>query len=252
MDKKVKRPRICIPPRMEERTAPVPVDNPLTPLEGGASDFVDAIIAAGGMPVLMPMTHDESLIAEYVELCSGLAIPGGEDVDPKLWGNQDSYDESLLNHDRDQLELALIKGFRGANKPIFATCRGMQILNVAYGGSLDMAIEKRQPLPGMMLWHHTGILASPAHPIDIIEDSLLYHCVGDVTTVQANSSHHCSVLKLGKGLNLAAQATDGIPEAIEDPSARFVLGVQWHPECTWRRNETDACIWRSFVDACRA
>lgn len=251
MEKNVARPTICIPPRLEERTAPVKLDEPLSPLEGAASDFIEAAVAAGGLPVLMPMTHDEAVIEQYVALCDGLALPGGEDVDPKLWGVEEPYDESLLNHDRDALELSLIRAFRAADKPILATCRGMQLLNVAYGGTLDMAIEKRKTLPGTMRWRHTGTLSVAAHPVDIVKDSLLYRSAGNREQVQANSSHHCSVWTLGEGLCQSAQATDGIPEGIEDPHARFILGVQWHPEASWRENEPDAQIWRSFVAACQ-
>lgn len=114
-----------------------------------------------------------------------------------------------------------------------------------------MAIERRTPRPGTALWRHTGILSTPAHPVEVVPGTLLARCLGGVGLVQANSSHHCSVLELGDGLVQSAQATDGIPEAIEDPAEKFVLGVQWHPECTWRTVETDALLWRAFVGACR-
>lgn len=245
------RPLVAVAPRWEERKAPAHFADTLAPFEGSAHDFVDSLTSFGAMPVTVPMTENEDLVDGYVDLCAGLAIPGGPDVNPKLWGDDRPYDAELLCDCRDRLELALIKKFRAAHKPIFTTCRGTQILNVAYGGTLDMAIERRTPRPGTALWRHTGILSTPAHPVEVVPGTLLARCLGGVGLVQANSSHHCSVLELGDGLVQSAQATDGIPEAIEDPAEKFVLGVQWHPECTWRTVETDALLWRAFVGACR-
>lgn len=245
------RPLVCVPPRIQPREAPPHFSEPLAPLEGGAQDYLDSLVFAGAMPVMVPMTDDADLIAAYVDLCDGLALPGGEDVNPRLWGDVTEHEGVYLNDARDALESALIRGFLAQHKPIFTTCRGTQLLNVVYGGTLDMAIERRTPRPGTTLWRHTGILCDPAHPVEVAEGTLLSRILGGATQVQANSSHHCSVLELGEGLVLSAQATDGIPEAIEDPRERFVLGVQWHPECTWRKIQTDALLWRAFVDACR-
>ena len=245
------RPAILVSPRWVMRSAPgVPLDRP-APLEGAAADFFDAIIMAGGMPVLAPMTSDEGVLAPYVQRCAGLALAGGEDVNPRLWGDKYPYDPSLLCDKRDSLELALISAFIAADKPIFATCRGYQLLNVSCGGSLLMDIKKRSPRPGTVLWHHTGILHDAAHPVEVKPATLLSQCLQGMERIQTNSAHHCCVERLGEGLVLCAEATDGMPEAIEMPQAHFVLGVQWHPECTWRHIKSDELLWLSFVDACR-
>jgi putative glutamine amidotransferase len=244
------RPLICVAPRIEERIVPG-VTEKLAPLEGGAVDFVDALVTAGAMPVMMRLTHDAHLIASYVELCAGLALPGGQDVNPLLWGDTNSYADTYYCDERDTLELALVRAFLAVHKPIFGTCRGMQLLNVALGGTLSMAAETHAPRPGMQLWRHTAILSQPAHPVEVKEGSLLARCVGGATCLQTNSSHHCCVERLGDGVKLVAEATDGMPEGIEVPSERFCLAVQWHPECTWRDSSTDALLWQSFVEACR-
>lgn len=244
-------PKICVAPRWEKHVTPAGYIDEFAPIEGSAHDVVDALMHVGAMPIAAPMTDDEDLLAAYVTLCDGLFLPGGQDVNPRLWGDERSYDATLLCDRRDKLELTLIGLFRAAHKPIFATCRGMQILNVAYGGTLDMDINKRTPRRGVALWRHQAALSHPVHPVEVNEGTLLLRVMGGASLVQANSAHHCSVLELGQGLVQSAQATDGIPEAIEDPSEKFVLGVQWHPECTWRTIETDALLWRAFVDACR-
>lgn len=104
---------------------------------------------------------------------------------------------------------------------------------------------------GMTQWRHTGILTTPAHPVNVEEGSLLSRCVGGAAQIQVNSAHHCCVGRLGEGVRLTGVATDGVPEAIELPDKRFCLGVQWHPEYTWPVLESDRGLWRAFVDACR-
>ena len=246
-----KRPVILVAPRWQvmERTLEVPEQ--LAPEEVMASVFADAILAAGGLPLMMPLTDDDDVLETMLAMCDGVAVPGGQDVNPALWGDDSPYDESLLCGVRDAFELKLVRRVLELDKPLFATCRGMQLLNVALGGSLCMDVPGIAPLEGTGLWRHAMVLTDPAHPVDVEDGTLLARCIGGVGQIQANSSHHCCVDKMGEGVRLVARATDGIPEAIEVPSARFCLGVQWHPEYTWQRIATDFAIWRAFVDACR-
>ena len=213
---------------------------------------LDAIIAAGGMPVVLPLTDDEDLIRSYLDLCDGINVPGGPDVDPKLWGDDSGYDEKLLCHVRDGFELKLLSMALEMDKPIFTICRGTQMLNVVLGGTLCMDVPGLTPREGMNLWRHHMVLQTPAHPVEVKAGSLLSRCVGGRAELQVNSAHHCCVGELGKGAVLVAEATDGVPEAIEVPGKRFCLGVQWHPEHTWQRIPTDFMLWQAFVDACRA
>ena len=138
-----------------------------------------------------------------------------------------------------------------ADLPLLTTCRGTQLLNVALGGTLCMDVPSLGAPEGMAQWRHEGILNDPAHPVEVEPGSLLSRALGGVTSAQVNSAHHCCVDRLGEGVRLVARATDGVPEAIEVPGRRFCVGVQWHPEYTWRTLPTDRALWRSFVDACR-
>lgn len=245
------RPLIMVAPRLE-RTAPcLKMPEALAPEEAAATVFLDAILAAGGLPLMMPLTDDDRVLARMVDMADGIAIPGGQDVDPKLWGQQGPYDAALLCPERDAFEMRLVRAALASHKPLFATCRGAQILNVALGGSLSMDVPSFKPVDGMALWRHAPILSDPAHPVDVKAGSLLERALGGYTMVQANSSHHCCVDRLGEGVELVARATDGVPEGIEVPSERFCLGVQWHPEYTWRRMPTDFNLWKSFVSAAR-
>ena len=245
------RPLILVAPRLEKVPPCLKMPEALAPEESSATVFLDAILAAGGLPFMMAMTDDEGLIAHYAAMADGIAIPGGQDVSPALWGDDAPYDESLLCHERDAFELKLIHAALAAHKPLFATCRGMQILNVALGGSLCMDVPSLPVPAGMAHWRHAPILHDPAHPIVVESDSLLARIMDWRGMVQVNSSHHCCVDRLGEGVRLVAAATDGVPEAIEVTGERFCLGVQWHPEYTWQTLETDASLWRAFVDAAR-
>ena len=245
------RPIILVAPRLEQCQPCLKMPERLAPEETGATVFLDAILAAGGVPLIMSLTDDDDVLARYINMADGVAIPGGQDVDPALWGEEEPYDERLLCHERDAFELRLIRATLAAGKPLFATCRGMQILNVALGGTLCMDVPSLPVPEGMVHWRHLPILHDPAHPIVVEDGSLLSRVLDWRGEVQVNSSHHCCVDKLGEGVRLTAVATDGVPEAIEVEDQRFCLGVQWHPEYTWRTLETDFKLWRAFVDAAR-
>ena len=245
-----RRPVVLIAPRWDIPAPTLQIPERMAPEESMASVFADAIIAAGGMPFMMPLMGDLDLIDEYVEMADGVALPGGDDIDPERWGVHD-YDKSLCCPARDAFEIALVERVLAADKPLFATCRGAQLINVALGGTLCMDVPGWPATPGMVPWRHTMILNDPAHTVEVFEGTLLSRCVGGAKHIQTNSAHHCCVETLGRGVKLSACATDGVPEAIEVPAARFCLGVQWHPEYTYQRIRTDFRLWRAFVAACR-
>ena len=220
------RPLILVAPRWEE--AKPFLSEMLSPNEEIASVFVDAILAAGGLPLQMSITEDIDVIRHYVEIADGIAIPGGPDVNPKRWGDERPYDPTLC---------------------CFTTCRGTQLLNVATGGTLCMDVPSLGAREGRTQWRHTHVLNDPVHPVEVVPGSLLERAVGGHRLIQTNSAHHCCVDRLGKSTCLVAKATDGVPECIEVEGQPFCLGVQWHPEYTWQTLETDFNLWKSFVEA---
>lgn len=102
---------------------------------------------------------------------------------------------------------------------------------------------------GRTQWRHTHVLNDPVHPVEVVPGSLLERALGGHRLIQTNSAHHCCVDHLGKSTRLVAKATDGVPECIEVEGQPFCLGVQWHPEYTWKTLETDFNLWKSFVEA---
>ncbi len=243
-----RRPVILVAPRIEEGR--VHETEQLSPNECAARCFMDAIFAAGGLPVMGSLTADEDLIRAYVDIADGIAIPGGPDVDPKLWGGVTDYDETLLCHVRDALELPLIRMAWERHLPMLTTCRGTQILNVALGGTLNMDVPCVRRREGSVAHNHANLLTVTSHDVEIEPDSLLARVAG-VNCYSVNSAHHCCVERVADALRLSAVSDDGVPECVEAADGRFVLGVQWHPEYTWQTCEADFNLWKGFVEACR-
>lgn len=243
-----RRPVIGVPARFIDPGFDHETCENISPREYIDSVFANAIIAAGGAPLLLPLTEAPALIRQYFDLCDGIAFQGGQDVEPALFGGDPDYDKGLLCPQRDKYELALMHLALDEDKPLIAICRGMQLLNVCLGGTLSMNYKELDTPDGMAHWRHTGILRAAAHPVVIDENSLLGRIVGQ-KTAQVNSCHHCAAKYLGQEAVLVAEATDGIVEAIEVPTKRFCLGLQWHPEYTWEQFPADKRIWDGFIAA---
>ena len=244
------RPLIYVAPRFEQGR--VYRDERLSPNEATTKCYVDAIFAAGGLPVMMNLTTDEELIREYVRRADGVCLPGGPDVDPRCWGDCGQHDGCTFCHERDAFELPLLRACVEMDRPLFTICRGTQALNVALGGSLNMDVPSIARTPGSDAHNHANSLHETSHRVLVEKGSLLWRVNGGVSDYDVNSAHHCCVERLGEGLVLSARSDDGIPECIEMPGRRFVLGVQWHPEYTWPFSEPDMALWRAFVGAARA
>jgi putative glutamine amidotransferase len=215
-------------------------------------DYRQAVLHAGGdVRVLEPGTAPE-LALEGVH---GLLLTGGEDVDPALYG-EEPHPTVEINPERDRFEIALIKAAQSADLPIFAICRGIQVLNVALGGTLVQDIASQ--VPGSLNHfltippHHSMELA---HEVWVDKDTLLARVLrerlNDSDSCEVNSRHHQAVKAVAPGLRASATAPDGIIEAIEDPARPFCLGVQWHPENFWRTGEFRA-LFEGFIEAASA
>ena len=206
-----RRPVVLVAPRWE---APVVEGSEtIAPQEAIADCFVDAILAAGGLPLMMALTEDEGVIAEYVERADGIAVPGGPDVNPAIWGDEGPYDPALLCPQRDAFELPMLRAAVAADKPLLTTCRGTQLLNVALGGTLCMDVPSLGAREGMVQWRHTGILNGVSHPVEIEEGSLLSRVLGGATLVQANCPRESRSLT-----GASALASSGTPS---------IRGARW-------------------------
>jgi putative glutamine amidotransferase len=194
-------------------------------------------------------------VREALDGLDGLMLPGGEDVEPSRYGEAAHPTVQDVNPARDAFEIALILEAKRRGLPILAICRGIQVLNVACGGTLVQDIPDQ--VPGAIEHSFRVPTHEPfylAHEVWVEKDSLLARLMKDSLingdTLEVNSRHHQAVRTVAAGLRVVATAPDGVVEAIEDSAARFCLGVQWHPENFWRTGEFRA-LFEGFLDAGR-
>ena len=190
--------------------------------------YLQAVQRAGGRPVLLPPDpEDAEDPGEVLDLLDALVVTGGAgDLDPALYGEERHPETGPVQEERDAYELALVRGALEREMPVLGICRGMQILNVAYGGTIE------QHLPDVLGHeehrHTPGTFAD--HEVHLVPDSLAARATGSGRT-PAKSHHHQGIKEVGEGLQVTGRAVDDdAVEALEDSSFPFVLGVLWHPE----------------------
>ena len=191
--------------------------------------YVNSVIRAGGVPVVLPITEDPELIAGMLERVDGIIMTGGEDVDPLKWfGEEPVPAQGEIAPKRDAFDVMLIRMAVAKGLPVLGICRGEQLLNVAFGGSLyqdlpsqfkGYSIKHSQKAPG---WYGT-------HSIQIEKGSLLNKQI-NLDTVVVNTFHHQGVEDISPGFRVTARSKDGVVEAIEKIGSTRVFGVQFHPE----------------------
>ena len=210
---------------------------------------VRAIVQAGGVPVLLPNLSDEASIDKLVSQIDGLLGSGGYDIDPHYYHEEPHQKLGTVTPRRDEFEYALFKKALEHNKPILGICRGMQMLNVAAGGSLYQDIYAQNH--GELLKHSQDAPTYyGTHFINISENSLLQDIVKK-NQIKVNSRHHQAVKDPADIFIVSGKASDGIIEAIESKEHSFVLGVQWHPENMLDVNdEPSELIFKAFIKAC--
>lgn len=211
--------------------------------------YTRAISHAGGIPILLPTCDETDSLSRYAGICDGLLLSGGDDVDPSAYGEAQSWHCGTISPLRDCFELALCRQFLKMNKPILAICRGIQVLNVALGGTLYQDLQS--DLPESLAHRQKQKPWYASHPVSLVRDSILSGILA-ADAIAVNSHHHQAVAQPGKGLRICATAPDGVIEAVELPSHPFCIGVQWHPERLWDQPLTNAHerLFRAFVDAC--
>ena len=213
--------------------------------------YVDAVEAAGGIPVLIPVLTSPRKIRLYLSMIDGLILSGGDfDIDPKLYGEKPVPQLGALKPGRTLMEMGLLKGALKAGMPTLGVCGGHQVINVAFGGSLWQDIPTQIP---SAIKHSQSPAPStrPSHEVSVVPGSLLADIVGGGTALKVNSTHHQCVKKLGKGLVVSSLSPDGLAESVElkNRGERFVLGVQWHPERLYGSDEPSARIFRRLVES---
>lgn len=209
------------------------------------AEYVTAVQHAGAVPVLIPPVPEHA--QRYLELVDGLVLAGGGDMDPSHYGG-DAH-ETLYSVDagRDRLELELARRIVDRGQPTLAICRGMQVLNVALGGTL---IEHLPAEVGEDVLHRKPPRDPIPHAVTIAPDSQLAAIAG-ATEAAPMSWHHQAIRALAPGLRVVARAPDGTIEAVESSSHPWLIGVQWHPELTAEKDPAQQRLFDALVEASR-
>jgi putative glutamine amidotransferase len=209
-------------------------------------DYDAAVRRAGATPRALSLDEPTATALDGVD---GLLLTGGDDVDPAIYGEAPHPTYDLSEPGRDAFEIDLVRRALDADLPVLAICRGLQVLNVALGGTLIQDIPSE---PASMLQHDAeGAPTTLAHTVSVTPGSCLAALVGPDGTRAVNSRHHQSIRALGEGLVVTGTSPDGVIEAAEVPSARFCVGVQWHPENFHATGEFGR-LFEGFVAACRS
>lgn len=189
-------------------------------------DYVKSVRQAGGAPVILPAVDEEDVVRAQVEVLDGLILSGGWDMEPQLYGEEPMWQQGFTFPEVDCFYLKAIWAAVEMGKPVFGICKGIQAVNVAFGGTLYQDIPAQ--LENTVKHNQSAPREYGTHSVRIEKDSFLGECLPEV--MQINSFHHQSVKRLADGFRVVARAGDGVIEGIERLEGSFMAAVQWHPE----------------------
>lgn len=217
--------------------------------------YVQSLRRSGADVKWIELTDENEAVSRALH-CDGLLLPGGADIEPSLYGQERSDKTGKANVIRDRMEPELLAAFLDAGKPILGICRGTQVMNVHFGGTLFQDIKDKQT------YKHSDFFsrARSCHPVELAPDTKLFQCMNDAGAwppgascfqIHVNSIHHQAIDKLGDGLVVSAKSMDGFVEGIELKDYRFCIGVQWHPEHMSAKTPAQQTLFDTFVAACK-
>ena len=210
--------------------------------------YIHSIEQSGGLPLLIPYVKNQDLLKEAIALCDGVLFTGGCDADPALYGEATLPECGKIEPMRDTLEMAALRIAIDQKKPILGICRGIQMINIALGGTLyqDIPSQYKTDIPHSQ----TNGLHAYSHSVQIVKDTPL-HALTESDKIPANSFHHQAIKDLGRGLVPMAYAPDGIIEAVYSQELPYLRGYQWHPERLFDADEHHKKIFSDFITACK-
>ena len=215
-----------------------------------AAAYVDAVLAAGGVPMILPPQDGHA--AELLDAVDALLLSGGADIEPARYGATEVHPTTYgVSPERDQFELELVEAALARDLPLLGICRGIQVLNVALGGTLiqDVASQRHARVHLAHRQHEVGLAAHEiGHVVTLVPDTALPRLFAS-GEVGVNSFHHQAIDRLASPLVAAAHAPDGLIEAAALPERSFVVGVQWHPELMFARHPEHLRPFQGLVEA---
>lgn len=246
------RPLIGVPTQTLQAIDGIPEDLPHSWVMNHR--YLTALASVGAAPVLVPLLVDDAAALRGIyDALDGVFIAGGVDVDPSSYEHERKPSCGSTDLDRDAVEIRFAQWARSDGKPLFGVCRGLQIMNVAAGGSLHQ--DCTEDLEGAIKHDYFPTAGHArdylAHSVRVEPGSVLYRIFG-TTDVHVNSMHHQGLDRIANGLTVSATAPDGLIEALEAPDHPFALGVQWHPEMLVDTDAGTRRLFEAFVDAARS
>ncbi len=227
--------------------APLVAISCYTPCGGGNAqyyqlprEYLDCLAAVGLEVMILPGGGGSAL-----EQVSGLVLAGGGDLDPRTYGGKPHPANYMVDAERDAFELRLLDRALAAGMPVLAICRGMQILDVGFGGNLVAHVPERY---GTRVCHRLPPREPVAHPVSVTPGTRLASALGE-TDVRVMSWHHQAVDAVGEGLLVTAHAADGVVEGVETEDGSWVVGVQWHPELDATENAPQRALFHAFAES---
>lgn len=207
-------------------------------------DYVKSVIKNGGIPYIIPMNSDESVVKEQISHVDALILSGGHDVTPRFYGEEPHKSLGGVLPERDIFDFNLIKYAMEKDIPVLGVCRGYQIMNVYFGGSLyqDVGLKKDT----YVKHNQVNFPTMTSHSVDLVDGSKLKELFKE-DTIMVNSFHHQIVNKVAEGFLASAISKDGVVEAIEKKDHKFMLGVQWHPEMLHQTEEKMNLLFATLI-----
>lgn len=212
-------------------------------------DYIQAIVSAEGVPLLLPAINDEEDITEQIKQVDGILLSGGYDINPLLYDEEPLRELDTIFPEMDEHHIRVVNIAAALGKPILGICRGLQVINVAFGGTLYQDIAAQYS--SKCLKHfQKGERYVPSHTVELTQNTVLSQ-IFSKDSIVTNSFHHQSVKEIAPGFIVNARAKDGIVEGIEKREGAFIVGVQWHPEMMVAQSADMLPLFRAFVEAAK-